>query len=105
MKERTGLNIAAGFIEPMLCLAVDALPEGSAWQYEIELDGYRAIGVRTKTRIELWSRNKKDFSRRFAKSQAHLNYCAGTVDSKARVSATTRSWNFGSRTSAEPSIG
>jgi putative ABC transport system permease protein len=27
------------------------------------------------------------------------------ADSKARVSATTRSWNFGSRTSAEPSIG
>jgi hypothetical protein len=29
----------------------------------------------------------------------------GTVASKARVSATTRSVNFGSRTSAEPSIG
>jgi hypothetical protein len=26
---------------------------------------------------------------------------AGTVSSKARVSATTRSWNFGSRTSTE----
>ena len=32
-------------------------------------------------------------------------YHFGIVDSKARVSATTRSWNFGSRTSAEPSIG
>ena len=31
--------------------------------------------------------------------------CAGIVESKARGSATTRSWNFGSRTSAEPSIG
>ncbi len=29
----------------------------------------------------------------------------GTVDSKARVSTTTRSWNFGSRTSAEACIG
>jgi hypothetical protein len=29
----------------------------------------------------------------------------GVVDRKARVSATTRSANFGSRTSAEPSIG
>jgi hypothetical protein len=28
-----------------------------------------------------------------------------TVASRARVSATTRSWNFGSRTGAEPSIG
>jgi ATP-dependent DNA ligase len=49
----------------MLCLAVDKLPEGPAWQYEVKLDGYRAIGVRTKTGVELWSRNKRDFSRRF----------------------------------------
>jgi hypothetical protein len=27
------------------------------------------------------------------------------INSRTRVSATTRSWNFGSRTSAEPSIG
>jgi len=32
----------------MLCLAVEKLPEGPAWQYEVKLDGYRAIGVRTK---------------------------------------------------------
>jgi len=55
----------AGFVEPMLCLGVEKLPEGPAWQYELKLDGYRAIGVRTKTGIELWSRNKRDFSRRF----------------------------------------
>src|SRR5579863_5279060 len=57
--------IGARFVEPMLCLAVEKLPEGPAWQYEIKLDGYRAIGVRTKTDVELWSRNKRDFSRRF----------------------------------------
>jgi bifunctional non-homologous end joining protein LigD len=55
----------ACFIEPMLCLAVPKLPEGPAWQYEVKLDGYRAIAVRTKGGVELWSRNKKDFSRRF----------------------------------------
>ena len=49
----------------MLCLAAEKLPEGPAWQYEVKLDGYRAIGVRTKTRVELWSRNRRDFSRRF----------------------------------------
>jgi ATP-dependent DNA ligase len=57
--------VAARFVKPMLCLAVDKLPEGPAWQYEVKLDGYRAIGVRTKTGVELWSRNKRDFSRRF----------------------------------------
>jgi hypothetical protein len=53
---------AAEFVEPMLCLAVEKLPEGPAWQYELRLDGYRAIGVRTKAGVELWSRNKRDFS-------------------------------------------
>lgn len=57
--------VGAGFIDPMLCLAVDQLPEGPAWQYEVKLDGYRAIGVHAKNGIELWSRNRKDFSRRF----------------------------------------
>jgi bifunctional non-homologous end joining protein LigD len=54
-----------GFFEPMLCLAVEKLPEGPACQYEVKLDGYRAIGVRTRSGVELWSRNKRDFSRRF----------------------------------------
>jgi bifunctional non-homologous end joining protein LigD len=49
----------------MLCLAVDKLPEGPAGQYEVKLDGYPAIGVRTKVGVELWSRNKRDCSRRF----------------------------------------
>ena len=66
-QRRTGAaqRSAAHFIEPMLCLPVEKLPEGPAWLYEVKLDGYRAIGVRTQTHIELWSRNKKDFSRRF----------------------------------------
>jgi DNA ligase D-like protein (predicted ligase) len=55
----------ARFCEPMLCLAVEKLPEGPAWQYEVKLDGYRAIGIRTEAGVELWSRNKKDFSCRF----------------------------------------
>jgi ATP-dependent DNA ligase len=56
----------AQFLEPMLCLAVARLPEGPAWQYEVKLDGYRAIGVRTQAGVELWSRNRRDFSRRFS---------------------------------------
>ena len=67
MSQRGGNAECAGacFIEPMLCLAVEKLPEGPAWQYEVKLDSYRAIGIRTKAGVELWSRNKRDFSRRF----------------------------------------
>src|SRR5260370_9538149 len=65
--EVASIGAKAGFFEPMLCLAVEKLPEGPAWQYEVKLDGYRAIGVRTRSGgVELWSRNKRDFSRRFA---------------------------------------
>jgi ATP-dependent DNA ligase len=37
----------AEFIEPMECALVSKLPEGPDWTYEVKLDGYRAIGVRT----------------------------------------------------------
>jgi hypothetical protein len=40
-----------------------------------------------------------------AASLTHYFIYLPFVASKARVSATTRSWNFGSRTSAEPNIG
>ncbi len=56
---------SAHFIEPMLCLAVSELPNGSQWEYELKLDGYRAIGLKTRGRALLLSRNRKDFTRRF----------------------------------------
>ena len=50
----------------MLALAVTKLPEGAAWSYELKFDGYRAIGVKATGQVRLYSRNGKDFSRRFA---------------------------------------
>lgn len=55
----------ARFFEPMLCLAVKALPEGPNWQFELKLDGYRGIGIKSKGRAHLASRNGKNFSERF----------------------------------------
>jgi ATP-dependent DNA ligase len=40
-------KIRAKFVEPMLLLRTDKLPEGEKWAYEIKLDGYRALGVKT----------------------------------------------------------
>jgi ATP-dependent DNA ligase len=50
----------------MLCLAVPKLPEGAEWQLELKLDGYRGIGIKSKGRAHLASRNGKNFSARFA---------------------------------------
>jgi ATP-dependent DNA ligase len=37
----------ATFVEPMLLLASESLPEGPNWAYELKLDGYRAIGIKS----------------------------------------------------------
>jgi DNA ligase D-like protein (predicted ligase) len=49
----------------MLCLAVKELPTGPEWSYELKLDGYRALGLKTAGHVRLFSRNGKDFSTRF----------------------------------------
>ena len=66
-------EIRAHFIEPMLLLATSDLPQGDAWAYELKLDGYRAIAYKTNGRIQLRSRNDKDFSRRYPTIAAALS--------------------------------
>jgi DNA ligase D-like protein (predicted ligase) len=55
----------AAFIKPMECALVSRLPEGPDWTYEVKFDGYRAIGVKTSRETILYSRNHKNFSKRF----------------------------------------
>lgn len=57
--------VRAGFIEPMLLLQTDALPDDRRWQYELKLDGYRAIAYKRDHRVFLRSRNDRDFSARY----------------------------------------
>ena len=53
------------FIEVMECALVSTLPEGPDWTYEVKLDGYRAIGVKNSRETILYSRNHKNFNKRF----------------------------------------
>lgn len=55
----------ARFTDPMLLLRTERLPEGSTWQYEIKLDGYRAIAFKSGGRVHLRSRNDKDFGGKY----------------------------------------
>ena len=56
----------ARFIDPMLLLRTDKLPEGAQWQYEVKLDGYRAIAFKSSGKVHLRSRNGKDFNHRYS---------------------------------------
>jgi DNA ligase D-like protein (predicted ligase) len=56
----------AGFIEPMLLLRTDYLPDDPAhWSYQVKFDGYRAVAFKTGGRVHLRSRNNNDFSVRY----------------------------------------
>jgi DNA ligase D-like protein (predicted ligase) len=57
--------MVAAFIEPMLLLRTSELPEGPEWLYELKLDGYRALAIKTEGSVQLRSRNNNDFSGRY----------------------------------------
>lgn len=53
------------FIEPMLLLRTEKLPEGPDLQYEIKFDGYRAVAMKSGGKVQLRSRNDNDFNARY----------------------------------------
>ena len=59
------MKIKTDFVQPMLSLAVAKLPEGAQWVWEIKLDGYRAIAVRSGGAVDLFSRRQKSLSKKF----------------------------------------
>jgi len=49
----------------MLLSPAKMLPEGKNWSYELKLDGYRALAIKSDGTVQLRSRNNKDFSGRY----------------------------------------
>jgi bifunctional non-homologous end joining protein LigD len=50
------------FFTPMVAQAVDRIPEGTDWLYELKLDGYRALLFKDGETTRLRSRNDKDLT-------------------------------------------
>jgi len=55
----------ADFIEPMDCAPVMKLADGPGWVYEVKLDGYRAVAVKTDNGVNLFSRRRKSFDHHY----------------------------------------
>ena len=59
-------RVKAGFIEPMLLLRSEKLPDDvTRWAYQLKFDGYRAVAFKTGGRVHLRSRNDNDFTARY----------------------------------------
>ncbi len=91
-----GKRQTPSFVTPMAALAVDLLPEGPEWSYELKLDGYRALIIKDGAAIQIRSRNDKDLmkmypavvaaSRRLQIEQAVIDGEIVAVDKQGRPS-------------------
>jgi len=50
----------------MECLAVPKLPDGSQWVYQIKLDGYRVIALKSCGKLNLFSKRRNPSNRQYS---------------------------------------
>jgi len=58
-------EIAPGLVEPMMARLQSHLPEGPGWEFEVKLDGIRAIGIKDGRSIQLFSRRPRELTADF----------------------------------------
>jgi bifunctional non-homologous end joining protein LigD len=63
--ERNAAAPALRFIEPMKATAVETLPAGDDWLYEVKWDGYRALALKDASGVRLLSLKNKSFNTDF----------------------------------------
>ena len=79
----TPQRASPAFVTPMAAQVVKRLPEGDDWIYELKFDGYRALIIKDKQRVELRSRKNKDLTGMYpgiAAAGSRLNADQAVVD-------------------------
>lgn len=66
------------FLVPMSAKAVDKLPEGDQWAYEIKWDGYRVEAIKHLDQVRLFSRKAKDLTTDFPEVRRALETVKAT---------------------------
>lgn len=58
-------NAQLDFIKPMMARPADRLPSGADWLYELKLDGYRALVMKKRGAVTLFSRRGNNLNVKF----------------------------------------
>jgi bifunctional non-homologous end joining protein LigD len=58
-------EIAPEFVEPMMARLQSHLPEEKGWEFEVKLDGIRAIGIKNGKSVRLFSRRPRELTQDF----------------------------------------
>ena len=71
----------------MECLPVEKIPDGDLWTYELKLDGYRAIAVKSDGKAMIYSGRGTDLMRQFRSVADSLRILPGetVIDGEVAV--------------------
>lgn len=85
------------FVQPQLATLVKTAPRGDEWLHEIKFDGYRALSRIERGRVEMYSRNDKDWTGNFrtiADELATLPVRSAMIDGEVVVQLETGRTDF-----------
>src|SRR4051812_45144356 len=58
-------GISLEFVEPMMARLQSHLPEDAGWEFEVKLDGIRAVGIKNGKSVRLFSRRPRELTQDF----------------------------------------
>ena len=73
-----------GFILPAQPVIAEKVPAGENWIHELKHDGYRLLARKERDRVQLWSRNGREWTVEFVAIVAALRKLPGDFGDRGR---------------------